>query len=94
MTNPLSEPGGKALYDEFRTHFNPHLGLVEWHELNDEMRGAWNATAAKYTVAGTQIAAIRELCQANQCEAVGGGMTDANAVWPSEILAIINGSGS
>lgn len=36
------------------------------------------------------IEQIRELCADNQVEAVDGGMTDVNTMWPSEILAILD----
>ena len=32
-----------------------------------------------------------DLCQENQTEAEGGGYTDADTLWPSQILDVIEG---
>jgi hypothetical protein len=35
-------------------------------------------------------AQLRKLCDENMTDAVGGGRTDADTIWPSEILAILD----
>jgi hypothetical protein len=35
-------------------------------------------------------ARLRELCDENMTDAVGGGRTDADTIWPSKILAILD----
>lgn len=34
---------------------------------------------------------VRELCEERQTEAQGGGTTDADTLWPSEVLAALDG---
>lgn len=34
---------------------------------------------------------IRELCDARQADSVGGGRCDVTEIWPSEIIAILDG---
>lgn len=33
---------------------------------------------------------LRKLCRGRQAEAVGGGLTDVDTLWPSEVLAILD----
>lgn len=37
------------------------------------------------------VQAIRDLCLANQAPADNGRMVDVDSIWPSEVLAIIDG---
>lgn len=37
-----------------------------------------------------KLAQIRALCEENQVPAAGGGMCDAEAIWPSRILEILD----
>ncbi len=41
--------------------------------------------------AAQKLAAIRQLCEDNMTEAVGGGLTDADTIWPSQIMEILEG---
>jgi thiamine monophosphate synthase len=36
------------------------------------------------------VAQLRELCDEKMVDAVGGGRTDADTIWPSQVLAILD----
>jgi hypothetical protein len=41
--------------------------------------------------AAQKLAAIRRLCEDNMTEDIDGGLTDADTIWPSEIMKILEG---
>jgi hypothetical protein len=41
--------------------------------------------------AGEKLAAIRRLCEENMAEDANGDLTDVDSIWPSDVMAILEG---
>jgi hypothetical protein len=93
---------GKALLAELRAHESGYPGYASFPELLSRFPdlAVRAALMAAYDIGHDDgeserdmygvVAQLRELCDEKMVEAEGGGRTDADTIWPSAILAILD----
>jgi hypothetical protein len=62
--------------------------VKHWHPLPPRIAGV---LLAELDSRGVAIERVRELCNEQRVEAQGGGLTDADMLWPSEVLDALDG---
>lgn len=63
-------------------YYEDHFDESDLHKVGDEYGPEGQILAV--------LAELRDLCKSRMTEGAGGGMVDADTIWPSEVLAIMS----